>query len=147
MSAYINFFIRKDKDFIPLGSYSRNSYIYSILSDAMSIPWENITKITYNTLNIWTTTADYEINRMEKEIRKTEKMFELSNSHTLEEAYEYAGAIEEYKENIEEIKSIKAIFGFMKNILNKYEYEENVNVSNILYFGMEISNPTIDDII
>ena len=38
MSAYINFFIRKDKDFIPLVSYSRNSDIYNIISSARNIP-------------------------------------------------------------------------------------------------------------
>ena len=32
MSAYIYFFIRKDKDFIPLVSYSRNSDMYNIIS-------------------------------------------------------------------------------------------------------------------
>ena len=35
----------------------------------------------------------------------------------------------------------------MKDILDEYEYEEDLDVSNILYFGMEISNPTVDDII
>lgn len=146
MSAYIYFFIRKDKDFIPLVSYSRNSDIYNIISSARNIPWEHIDNITYDVLHDWIAVADYEINRMKNGIKRIEKMFELSNSHTLEDAYEYAGTIEEYNEHIERIKGIKVIFDFMKDILDEYEYEEDLDVSNILYFGMEISNPTVDDI-
>ena len=52
MSAYINFFIRKDKDFIPLVSYSRNSDIYNIISSARNIPWEHIDNITYKLIFI-----------------------------------------------------------------------------------------------
>lgn len=149
MSAYINFFIRKDKDFIPLVSYSRNSDIYNIISSARNIPWEHINNITYDVLHDWIAVADYEINRTKSEIKKIEKMFELSNSYTLSDAYGYASTIEEYNELIERIKGVKAIFDFMKDILDEYEYgyEEDLDVSNILYFGMEISNPTVDDII
>ena len=147
MSAYIYFFIRKDKDFIPLVSYSRNSDIYNIISSATYIPWEHINNITYDVLHDWIVAADSEINRTETEIKKIEKMFELSNSYTLSDAYGYASTIEEYNELIERIKGIKVIFDFMKDILDEYEYEEDLDVSNILYFGMEISNPTVDDII
>lgn len=147
MSAYINFFIRKDKDFIPLVSYSRNSDIYNIISKATYLPWGHINNITYDVLHDWIVAADDEINHTESEIKKIEKMFELSNSYTLSDAYGYASTIEEYNELIERIKDVKAIFGFMKDILDEYEYEVYLDVSNILYFGMEISNPTVDDII
>ena len=147
MSAYVNFFIRKDKDFIPLVSYSRNSDIYNIISSARNIPWEHISNITYDILHDWIVAADDEINRTKSEIKKIEKMFELSNSYTLGDAYGYASTIEEYNELIERIKGIKVIFDFMKDILEEYEYEEDSNASDILYFGMEISNPTVDDII
>lgn len=102
---------------------------------------------SYNT-DDWIVEADSEINRTESEIKKIEKMFELSNSYTLSDAYGYASTIEEYNELIERIKGVKAIFDFMKDILDeyKYGYEEDLDVSNILYFGMEISNPTVDDI-
>lgn len=147
MSAYIYFFIRKDKDFIPLVSYSRNSDMYNIISRTTYMPWERISNITYNVLHDWIVTADDEINRTKSEIKKIEKMFELSNSYTLGDAYGYANTIEEYNELIERIKSIKVIFDFMKDILDEYEYKEDLDVSSILYFGMEISNPTVDDII
>ena len=147
MSAYINFFIRKDKDFIPLVSYSRNSDIYNIISRATHIPWGHIHSITYDILNDWIVAADDEINRTENEIKKIEKMFELSNSYTLEDAYGYASTIEKCNELIEMIKGVKVIFDFMKDILDEYEYKEGLNISDILYFGMEISNPTVDDII
>ena len=48
MSAYINFLVRKDKDFIALVSYSRNSDIYNIISKATYIPWGHINNITYD---------------------------------------------------------------------------------------------------
>ena len=147
MSAYINFFIRKDKDFIPLVSYSRNSDIYNIISSARNIPWGHIDNITYDVLHDWIAVADYEINRTKNEIKKIEKMFELSNSYTLSDAYGYVSTIEEYNELIERIKGIKVIFDFMKDILDEYKYKEDSNVSDILYFGMEISNPTAEDII
>lgn len=147
MSAYIYFFIRKDKDFIPLVSYSRNSDIYNIISKTTYIPWEHINNITYDVLHDWIVAADDEINRTKSEIKKIEKMFELSNSYTLGDAYGYASTIEEYNELIERIKGIKVIFDFMKDILDEYEYKEDSNVSDILYFGMEISNPTAEDII
>ena len=83
MSAYVNFFIRKDKDFIPLVSYSRNSDIYNIISSARNIPWEHIDNITYDVLHDWIAVADYEINRTKSEIKKIEKMLELSNSYTM----------------------------------------------------------------
>ena len=147
MSAYIYFFIRKDKDFIPLVCYSRNSDIYNIISKTTYIPWEHINNITYDVLHDWIVAADDEINRTKSEIKKIEKMFELSNSYTLGDAYGYASTIEEYNELIERIKGIKVIFDFMKDILDEYEYKEDSNVSDILYFGMEISNPTTEDII
>ena len=147
MSAYINFFIRKDEDFIPLVSYSRNSDMYNIISRTTYMPWEHISNITYDILHDWIVAADDEINRTKSEIKKIEKMFELSNSYTLGDAYGYASTIEEYNELIERIKGIKVIFDFMKDILDEYEYEVDSNVSDILYFGMEISNPTTDDII
>lgn len=147
MSAYIYFFIRKDKDFIPLVSYSRNSDMYNIISRTTYMPWEHISNITYDILHDWIVAADDEINRTKSEIKKIEKMFELSNSYTLGDAYGYASTIEEYNELIERIKGIKVIFDFMKDILDEYEYEVDSNVSDILYFGMEISNPTTDDII
>lgn len=147
MSAYIYFFIRKDKNFIPLVSYSRNSDIYNIISKTTYIPWEHINNITYDVLHDWIVAADDEINRTKSEIKKIEKMFELSNSYTLGDAYGYASTIEEYNELIERIKGIKVIFDFMKDILDEYEYKEDSNVSDILYFGMEISNPTTEDII
>ena len=146
MSAYINFFIRKDKDFIPLVSYSRNSDIYNIISRATYILCGHINNITYDVLHDWIAVADYEINRTKNGIKRIEKMFELSNSYTLSDAYGYASTIEEYNELIERIKGIKVIFDFMKDILEEYEYKEDLDVSDILYFGMEISNPTVDDI-
>ena len=121
--------------------------MYNIISRVTYMTWEHINNITYDVLHDWIVAADDEINCAESEIKKIEKMFELSNSYTLSDAYGYASTIEEYNELIERIKGIKVIFDFMKDILDEYEYEEDLDVSNILYFGMEISNPTVDDII
>lgn len=148
MSAYVNFFIRNNDNFIPLGSYHKNSDFYTIISDRVNIPWENITNITYDTLIDWNLSADHTISYFEKAINRVEKMFELSNSFTLDDAYEYAGSIEDYEESIEDIKGLKSIFDFMRNILDEYKYcNDNYNVDEILYVGMEIGNPTVDDII
>ena len=49
MSAYIQFFMRRGDEFIPLMTYSRSNTIYKIFEHIL--PWEKIKAISYDSLS------------------------------------------------------------------------------------------------
>lgn len=148
MSTYMNFFIRNHDNFIPIGTYNRATSMYELINTYASIPWEGITNITYTSLGDWMRAADEEIDSITNELNRINKMFELANTYTLEEAYEYAGYMNECEAKIEALKGLKANFCFMENILDDYTYsDDEYNIENILYVGIEVSNPTVEDIV
>ena len=49
MSSYINFFIRSEDKFLPLGDFSRSSEIYQRLHN--DVPYEKLRALTYNELD------------------------------------------------------------------------------------------------
>lgn len=145
MSTYINFFV-KDKNsetFIPLGEYSRNSIYFKLFEDYA--PWETVTKIDNNRLDITKKQCVEEIEYLidEKDKIAEKKHFVSNLKLPLNEILEkYNELVDEYDALEEERKSYTAALYKLLTFEDINSYEDNE-----LYVGMECYEPTIDDIV
>ena len=145
MSQYVNFFIKHNMDFIPIGCFSRSSYIYQYAPDA---PFERIKKITPETLSRTIKYLQDEKSKQELEIKNMENKilhlipsFNNSVEDKMEEISTIETVIKDYKDYLD---SISFALGYYKTL---QEIADDNNDKSILYYGIEISNPTIGDIV
>lgn len=152
MSAYVDFFIRNKDDFIPIADYSRNSMIYSIVTD---VPYEKIRAITTRDISEFINIAVEKIRDYEQKICKEKERIKLvatfdnSIEEKLEVIAQYEEGIEEYTQSIEECNYAKNFFSFLTELINVRRWEENssVNINEYIYAGIEIGRPTVEDIV
>ena len=150
MSAYIQFFVRNENTFMPIGIYSRNNTIYAYFDEYT--PWEKIKPVTRGLLNKIRDNINEDLTAMQKRYDRAKEMKEwiatLNNS--LEEKMEYIENTEEVLseccEAIERLTYTKHYLNFLDDIIESVEYEDNIDHKNYLYVGIEVGNPTIDDI-
>lgn len=151
MSAYIQFFIRYENAFLPISVYSRNNLIYGYFDEYT--PWEKIKPITRSLLNKIRDDVNEDLRAEEKRYDRAKEMKEwiatLNNS--LEEKMEYIENTEEVLgdccETIEKLNGIKSYLNFLDDIIESVEYEDGIDHKNYLYVGIEVGNPTVDDIV
>jgi len=151
MSAYIQFFIRDNEVFMPISVYSRNNTIYKYFDEYT--PWEKIRPITRGLLNKIRDDINEDLTATQKRYDRAREMKEwiatLNNS--LEEKMEYIENTEEVLgeccEEIEQLTYTKHYLNFLDDVIESVEYEENIDYKNYLYVGIEVGNPTVDDIV
>ena len=51
------------------------------------------------------------------------------------------------KLQIEQLTYVKHYLNFLDDIIESVEYEEHMDYKNYLYVGIEVGNPTVDDIV
>lgn len=149
MSAYINFFVRHEDDFIPLGDFSRNSIIYPTMKDCADVPWEKIIPLTLDNLHAAQTRVhkhstdalDY-INTLKSRIEEV-KSFNNSVEEKLEQIEMYRGEIEEWRQEAEEARYAENYFYFLMDLI---EAAHDIDANKYIYAGIEIGRPTIEDI-
>ena len=153
MSMYVNFFIRRGDDFIPISDYSRNSIIYQLVSDYAE--YEKIKPLTIKSLQDLIARA----RKRKEEARKTidhikERIKNMRNlAETWDEALEYLEdyetAILEYEEEIKEARYAQHFFNFLEDIIDtvRYDSESKYNYNEYIYAGIEIGRPNMEDII
>jgi len=159
MSCYTSFFIRRGEDFIPIGTYSRNSAIARAFSENhFSVPWEKISPLTKkdisNVIDGIVEMKDYDnqtIAKYEKRIEEIKKM-EASLSERLEMIDEYESYIKEVREDLEEWEHAHSYLVFLDDIIDEikyseYEKDKGYDADNYIYFGLEIGSPTVNDIV
>lgn len=145
MSQYVNFFIRFKDNFIPIADYSRNNMVYQIVNNY--VPYEKITVLTENTLDIFYSLAKEKKVEAEEDKQKYERLikeissFNNSVDEKLDAIHEYNRYIQETEEEIQEAVMSMHFFFFLSEILTTQDSSE------LLYAGIEIGEPTIGDII
>ena len=146
MSSYLNFFVRsKNSEFTQIASYSRNHYIY----DAYGAPYEKIALVTLEHLQAAMDDLNNRKEMLEENIELAEEMikyicsFPVESSTTLESKMnainEQKELINEYKDDIKQVELARFHLSFLYDAIDSEECK--------IYAGVEISNPTEEDIV
>lgn len=154
MSQYVNFFIRKQiKDetaFIPIGSFSRSSHIYQAITNAS---YEKIRPLKYEELNdivreLHASKREYEdnIKNIEHTITNIIPSFNNSIEEKMQEIQQQRSYVADISEDIVDIQFSIGYFRALQEII----YDNSNSSSsrdNIIYYGVEISCPTEEDVV
>ena len=141
MSQYLNIFLKSDGKFIPIGDYSRSTYLY----DEFHAPYEKICEYKADGLREIGARLESRANDTKKYIQKLESLIALIPNFQGQEMEEKISAILDYKSQIEEEKEeLKTLYSqssicyFLANIAEDYV---------LVYAGVEIADPTDQDVI
>ena len=141
MSQYLNIFLKSDGKFIPIGDYSRSTYLY----DEFNAPYEKICEYKAEGLREIGARLENRANDTKKYIQKLENLIALIPSfqgHEMEEKIsailDYKSQIEEEKEELKTLYSQSSVCYFLANIAEDYVP---------VYAGVEIADPTDQDVI
>ena len=141
MSQYLNIFLKSDGKFIPIGDYSRSTYLY----DEFNAPYGKICEYKAEGLREIGACLESRANNIKKYIQKLENQIALIPSFQGHEMEEKISAILDYKSQIEEEKEeLKTLYYqssvcyFLANIAEDYVP---------VYAGVEIADPTDQDVI
>ena len=160
MSCYTCFFVRIGDNFARLGAYSRNHAIARTLNDCrVEVPWEKVTNVTDEMIK---SAIDYTrdmiksdkdmIERYYAEIDLVRNMPETTLEDKLEKISEIHSYIDEVKDDIEEWNYANDFFIVLANAMEDAKYGNDddivpVDDQHYIYWGLEISSPTINDIV
>ena len=151
MSAYIQFFVRNGEAFMPISIYSRSNALYQYFDEYT--PWEKIKPVTRPLLNKIRDDVNEDILYYQKRYDRAKEMKEYvaTMNNSMEEKMEWIENIEatlgDCCEEIEKAEYVKHYLSFLDDIIEAVEYEEHIDYKNYLYVGIEIGNPTVDDIV
>lgn len=141
MSQYLNIFLKSDGKFIPIGDYSRSTYLY----DEFHAPYEKICEYKADGLREIGGRLESRANDTKKYIQKLESLIALIPNFQGQEMEEKISAILDYKSQIEEEKEeLKTLYSqssvcyFLASIAEDYVP---------IYAGVEIADPTDQDVI
>ena len=149
MSAYVNFYLRVNDNFAPIGSFSRSSVIYEMTNS--DLPWEKMKPIKKSTLDDWVKdieTKSQHLAKMKKENEdKCAQIMTIANN-PLEEKLDAVASIErdcdEINECIEECTCAIHTFLCFYDMIEDYQYSgdedqfEN-DYNHYIYAGIEVS--------
>ena len=141
MSQYLSIFLKSDGKFIPIGDYSRSTYLY----DEFNAPYGKICEYKAEGLREIGACLESRANNIKKYIQKLEGLIALIPNFQGQEMEEKISAILDYKSQIEEEKEeLKTLYSqssvcyFLANIAEDYVP---------VYAGVEIADPTDQDVI
>lgn len=141
MSAYIQFFIRHEDTFLPIGTFSRNNAIYQVF-DGIAI-WTKIRPIGEPMLNDAENIVKGFIHENEKALAQAEEeqnliaKFNNSIEDKLEVYGDYRDYINETKNNIKDLEAAQQYLWFLRDILESIKGTE-FNKYPYLYVGIEV---------
>lgn len=153
MSCYVNFFMRRGEKFFPIGSYSRNHNIFKAFDNYA--PWEKIRPLTVAALEQIENECSQMKAECERRIEGKEKKKQLvaSFNNSVEEKYEIIcdldDSIEELNQERADEEMAEHFCIFLENMIDEIRYgesNEGVDPNAYLYVGIEISNPTLNNI-
>ena len=147
MSQYINFFVRYEDKFVPLYSSSRSTVIYERFHDW--IPYEKIIALSSIDINeIFSETKEYE-REIDEAIQKSRDEIQIVSNYnnSVEEKNEVIHdilmSIEELEETKSDISYALDFCIFLKCIIA----ERLQDTAQCIYAGIEIGEPTLDDVV
>ena len=118
MSAYVQFFIRHEDTFLPIGTFNRNNAIYQVFDGIAE--WAKIRPIGEPILN--------DAEKIVKENTVEEKLQSIN---------EYNSYIAEITDDIKGLKVAQQYLWFLRDILESIEYTD-FNKKPYLYVGIEV---------
>ena len=151
MSAYIQFFIRHNETFMPIGIYCRSSKIYEYFDEYT--PWEKIKVVTRPLLDKIRDNINDDILYYQKRYDRAKEMKEYvaTMNNSMDEKMEWIENIEatlgDCCEEIEKAEYVKHYLNFLDDIIESVEYEDGIDYKNYLYVGIEVGSPTVEDIV
>lgn len=142
MSSYANFYLRRGECFIPIGSWSRNTYIYNHVSPyagnfekVKALSSQDIERILESLLE-----EKRALKKQKKNEKEKYKMLLNANLSTEEMKTIY----DDFQANVNEIKKdIKYIngninyMGFLLTIVDDSKYSEILDNNKLVYVGIE----------
>lgn len=141
MSQYLNIFLKSDGKFIPIGDYSRSTYLY----DEFNAPYGKICEYKAEGLREIGACLESRANNIKKYIQKLENLIALIPSFQGQKMEEKISAILDYRSQIEEEKEeLKTLYSqssvcyFLASVAEDYVP---------VYAGVEIADPTDQDVI
>ena len=141
MSQYLNIFLKSDGKFIPIGDYSRSTYLY----DEFNAPYGKICEYKANGLREIGARLERRANDIKEYIQKLESLIALIPNFQGQEMEEKISAILDYKSQIEEekeelkiLRSQTSVCYFLASVAEDYVP---------VYAGVEIADPTGQDVI
>ena len=141
MSQYLNIFLKSDGKFIPIGDYSRSTYLY----DEFNAPYGKICEYKAEGLREIGACLESRANNIKKYIQKLESLIALIPNFQGQEMEDKISAILDYKSQIEEekeelriLRSQTSVCYFLASIAEDYVP---------VYAGVEIADPTDQDVI
>ena len=153
MSQYINFYVRINDNFAPIGSYSRSSEIYQTAHHR--VPYEHITPLRVSDFDEMIKNIEERIDTKKKDKKYYLDMITLvmnannSIGEKMEEVDSLNCSIREIKESIEELEGAMYLFSVYSDMIEDYQYSgisyEN-DYSHYIYAGIE-ANGTLEDVI
>lgn len=153
MSSYIQFFMRRGNEFIPLMTYSRSNTIYQIFEHIL--PWEKIKAISYDTISEKIAECNSLVSKNEEKIKELnqKKTLIASFNNSIEEKmqvlFDIDEAIEEYNEDIAMGNRAAYICIFLQDLMEEVMYgeeSEKYDKNEYIYGGYEVGTPTLNDI-
>lgn len=140
MSQYVNFFLRKGDEFLPLADYSRSSPIYSV----MDAPYEKIREYNYHDLE----SKILRLKEMREEnediiarlCERINSVYCLNNSvnEKMEYVSDYLNQISDLEDDNKNLDRCMIELGFIANL---------IYMDYTIYAGVEIGKPTLVDIV
>lgn len=149
MSAYIQFFIRHEDTFLPIGVFSRNNVIYQVFDDVA--PWGKLRPISEMHLNDVDNIIKSLIKEGEDALAREaeeEKLIASFNNSVEEKLMALADRDEFVKEVKDDIKNAEAAQRYvwtLRDIFESIEYTD-FNKKPYIYVGIEV-NGTVDELI
>lgn len=140
MSQYVNFFLRKGDEFLPLADYSRSSPIYSV----MDAPYEKIREYNYHDL-------ESKILHL-KEMKEDNAAVMAQICNRIRDVYHMENSVAEKMEYVSDYYSQVSDFEDDNKNLDRCMIELDF-IANLIYMdykiyaGVEIGEPTVEDIV
>lgn len=141
MSAYIQFFIRHEDTFLPIGTFSRNNAIYQVF-DGIAV-WEKIRPVGEPILDDTEKIVKEFIGVSEKALARANEEknmianFNNSVEEKLQSINEYNSYIAEITDDIRGLEAAQQYLWFLRDILESIEYTD-FNKKPYLYVGIEV---------
>ena len=149
MSQYVNFFIKYNDIFIPIGNFSTNNYIKNLVNGFA--PWGKVRAMSVRDINDFRELTCKEILKWEERKKACESLirgvarFNNSAEDKLELIENIQFDIREYNKMIEEATIGEHFFMFLNWLIDAASVE---NANKYIYVGIEVGdNITVEDVI
>ena len=149
MSVYIEFYLKRkdDEKFTCIGAFSRSHNLYEALNSY--VPYENVTRLTDNIYSCGKENLQNKIDEYKHTIKGYKKEYKM-----LAKGYAKSGNCEEFRKYVEDserwIDETKEELRWVKWALERLEFIkelEDFDDNAEIYVGVEVGNPTVDDIV